>query len=273
MKKTILVFYILMLASCNTFPKTLPKSDITLPSAITLTYPPCYPFSLKDWHNDVIPILKKPLPKLSEQLFIQEYDTYFSIVHPEIGGCRYGGHNATYLSNPKSGTVIILNEIYTLELEPILINSDSDGTFVGERITIFKTGVTVYEIETGTTGSSGLLQAWAYDDHWVIEFITAEMDVDIIYDGQSQKFAHGYDEVFGFQILADRPFYFFRQNDSWGINFDNQEYYLNYDDIPYTNISIGMDVSVTQYQNMVLFQAERDNQRYSVVIGVFPESP
>ena len=262
-----------MLASCNTFPKTLPKSDITLTSAITLTYPPCYPFSLKDWHNDVIPLLKKPLPKLSEQLFIQEYDTYFSIVHPENGGCRYGGHNATYLSNPKSGTVIILNEIYTLELEPILINSDSDGTFVGERITIFKTGVTVYEIETGTTGSSGLLQAWAYDDHWVIEFITAEMDVDIIYDGQSQKFAHGYDEVFGFQILADRPFYFFRRNDSWGVNFDNQEYYLNYDDIPYTNISIGMDVSVTQYQNMVLFQAERDNQRYSVVIGVFPESP
>jgi len=112
------------------------------------------------------------------------------------------------------------------------------------------------------------MQAWSYDDHWVIE-IKNDEGVDIIRDGESLKRVNEYDKVFAFQLLDNKPFYFYRKNDIWGINYDNREIQLDYDEIPYTNVSDGMDPTILQYQNMVLFQAKRINENNSVVIGVF----
>ncbi len=132
-----------------------------------------------------------------------------------------------------------------------------------------KDNLKLFETEIQTFVYSGLLEAWGYDNHWVIEVMTDD-GVDIIRDGESLKGKNQYKEVFAFQLLDNKPFYFFRkENNSYGVNFDGAEIQLEYEDIPYDNPSPGMDRSVIQYQYKVLFYAVKNGIWRSVVIGAF----
>ncbi len=266
MKRTLPIFFILVLCSCA------PVSAISTPTSINSvnqaiinntviasetpiisSYPPCAPIEINQKQTPAPPIPINPPRKLTNGLTIVEYRPYIYSIYMQNSGCRYADHMF-------ADTTINLNPSYQIVIQPLDVQS--------ELVKVLKGGLDVFNAKTLTYGSSGLLQAWSYNDHWVIEIKTNQW-VDIIRDGQSLKEVGGYDKVFAFQLLDHEPFYFFRKNQGWGINYNNREFQLDYDDIPYTNVSDGMDPTVFQYQNMVLFQAKRNNENYSVVIGVF----
>ncbi len=262
--KLLLIVWALVAGSCNpiahTSTSTSMNAEVQATTTITiesnipkrLTYPPCAPAQTVQ-----LPLLTPPTPNGHPQtlpggLTLIEYQSYLTQVDAQNRGCEYAGRRFDQ-------EIIDLSPSYRIEIQPLDMNS--------ELVRVLMGGQKVFEVKTLTYGSSGLLQAWNYGDTWVIEVKTGQ-GVDIIQDGQSLRKSNGYDRAFAFQFLNNKPFYFFEKNHAWGINYDNHEIPLNYDDIPYTNVSDGMDPSIFQYQNMVLFHATRDGQNYSVVIGL-----
>ena len=92
---------------------------------------------------------------------------------------------------------------------------------------------------------------------------------EIFRSGESLSQMYGYDETFGFQILADEPFYFFRKDDQIGLNYAGEEVMLGFDEVAH-HYCCGFGVYNPQhYENMVGFFASREGKRYYVEAGVF----
>ncbi len=156
-----------------------------------------------------------------------------------------------------------------------------------ETARVMQNGQEIYSTEIRTFGYSGLLEAWGYQNHWVIEVVTQadgnalgngksqeevirQLGIDVIRDGQSLSQLGGYEKVFGFQLLANKPFYFYKKhNGTFGISFDGLATDLDYDDILYTNPHPGLDASIIHCQNMVLFGATKGHVQFMVAIGAF----
>lgn len=219
-----------------------------------ITYPPCAATQIAQSPMPTASTPNSPPQKLSDGVTLEEYQSYLTQINAQSGGCEYA-------SRRLDQKTIDLNSFYRIEIQPLDINS--------ELVRVVEDGQGVFDVKTLTYGSSGLLQAWSSGDNWILE-VKTDAGIDIIEDGQSLKRANGYDKVFAFQFLGGKPFYFFKRNRTWGINYNSHEIQLDYDDIPYTNVSDGMDPSILQYQNMVLFHATKGSQNFSVVISVHP---
>lgn len=227
------------------------------PTPITSPYPPCnFPVSGHFYPSKLISQIN-----LSDDLILKEYQGYPDFQGQE-SGCSYAGRDRV------NTTEISLQNSFKVN-----INQIGDER---EKIIVFHKTHKVYETEISTYVFSGLLEAWGYDNHWVIEVVMSSPDsmppindkIDIIRDGISLKTENGYKEVFAFQVLAGKPFYFFREEDNTlGINYDDIEIMLDYDDIPYNNPHPGLDISINQYQNMVSFFADKNGARRKVVIS------
>lgn len=268
MKRILPIFFCLFLCSCSEG-LSIPKAETTRSlsqatnsasiaseTPVVLYYPPCAPEETDQLAAPTPAIPDSAPRKLADGLTIEEYRSFVYHVHLQDSGCIYDHFLFT-------DTKININSSYQIIFQPLDMQT--------EMIRVLKEGNDIYDAKTFTYGSSGLVQAWSYNDHWVIEIKNefAEYGIDIIRDGQSLKKANKYDSIMAFQILNNHPFFFFRRSGKWGINYDDKEIQLNYDKIPYTNVSDGMDPSIVQYQNMVLFQAERNSKMYTVVIGAF----
>ena len=68
----------------------------------------------------------------------------------------------------------------------------------------------------GAVGEIDGLYAW--DGRWVML-----VNGTLIIDGEIMNERLGYGEIFGWQLLDDKPFYFFEKNGKIGINYDGQE--------------------------------------------------
>lgn len=263
MDRLLLIFCLIVLSGCNTALQistpTVPINSTdnllgTIAVSATPTYIPLYPPCITPRRElPPFPPLEGASFKQLDGLTVEEYRSYVYLVHIEDLGCEYGGRKF-------DERTIDLKNSFHIDFQPI----DPDS----ELVKVLQYDVVVFEAKTLTYGSSGLLQAWSYDNHWVIEIKTAE-GIDIIRDGQSLKNINKYDQVFAFQLLAGKPFYFFKRGNVWAVSYNNDEFQLDYDDISYTNVSIGMDPSIIQFQNMVIFEAKRGSDNYTVVIGAF----
>ena len=192
---------------------------------------------------------------LSNGLSLIEYqDNYFDFPMVE-SGCFYNSRDRVH------ATEITLDNLYQVNIKSI----DSQN----ELVTVLKDGKIVYEVNIRTSTYSGLLEAWGYQDHWVIEVVTAN-GIDIIQDGQSLKEKNHYEKVFAFQLLNNKPFYFFKKSGyGFGVNYNNNEIKLEYDDIPYYNAAPGSGGTIHQFQNMVLFYGVKNGAWHYALIGSF----
>ena len=92
---------------------------------------------------------------------------------------------------------------------------------------------------------------------------------EIFRSGESLSQVYGYDETFGFQILASKPLFFFRKGDQFGLNYAGEEVILGFDEVAH-HYCCGFSVyNPWQYENMVAFFASREGKRYYVEAGVF----
>ncbi len=82
------------------------------------------------------------------------------------------------------------------------------------------------ELLTMQPGGGPVRDLWAWDGHWVLEAENV-----LVIDGEIQNPLLKYDEIFNWHIVAKRPFYFFRQKDTFGMAYDGQTLPLHYDQI------------------------------------------
>jgi hypothetical protein len=142
-------------------------------------------------------------------------------------------------------------------------------------------GEEIYRVNIGPGSPVTALRGlWVYDDHWVLETVHATLHEEnnivdtqaigqISQDGELLNTRYGYDEMFGFQLMAGRPFYFFRQNGKLGFSYDGQVVAAGYDEIPHYHCCSSGALNPVRAMNMVAFFAQRENAWYYVEIGVY----
>jgi len=92
---------------------------------------------------------------------------------------------------------------------------------------------------------------------------------EIFRSGESLSQMYGYDETFGFQILAGEPFYFFKKGHEVGLNYAGDEVMLGFDEVARHYCCAFGVYNPRHYENMVSFFASLEGKRYYVEAGVF----
>lgn len=131
-------------------------------------------------------------------------------------------------------------------------------------------------IENSVPTYPSFLGLWTYGNEWFIETTqsnqTGEYPYaigDIIRAGQSLNMAYGYDESFGFQLLAGKPFYFYKKDGKFRASYDGQEIRIEYDEIPHYLCCSAGGINPLKSENMVSFFGKRSNKWYYVEMGAF----
>jgi hypothetical protein len=156
-------------------------------------------------------------------------------------------------------------------------NLDLGGIiYATATLIVLRDGAEIYRMDLGIAGPVPLLRGlWTYDHHWVVEVAVGSamgsMPLGgIIVDGELLNVAHNYEEAFGFQTMAGRPFYFFQRNGRVGAVYDGQEIALDYENIHHYGCCSAGAFNILPAANMVSFFAERQGLLYYVEMGVYP---
>jgi hypothetical protein len=135
----------------------------------------------------------------------------------------------------------------------------------------------IYRIETGRGGAfDPLVGLWVYDQHWVLEAAPFSPDGPvgmIIRDGVLLNELYGYEEMFGFQLMAGRPYFFFKQDGKIGFSFNGEIVEAGYGEIPHYKCCGIAPINPVVAKKMVSFFAERDGVWYYVEAGVYDDLP
>ena len=142
----------------------------------------------------------------------------------------------------------------------------------------------VLSVPVGDLTYSAVMDAvfgvWVHGEHWYMEMAHVEYETEgnvtkgitlgeIYRSGESLSQLFGYDETFGFQILAGEPFFFFNKEGEIGLNYAGEELLLGLDEVAH-HYCCGFSIyNPAHFENMVAFFASRDGKRYYVEAGVF----
>ena len=186
----------------------------------------------------------------------------------------------TYSPMPRE--VQIGEDLFSFQTEEILPQEDIGGIEVSrQEANILKNGELLMTIPLGTTGPINPVYGIYTDGSaWYFEIDRGESYMgedggivipnlgDIYRDGESLNELEGYDESFGFTLLAGRPFYLFERSGEFGYSLDGVEYSL-----PYTNIwhhrccSAGM-LNPRSSEDSVAIFAEKGDQLHLIVLTI-----
>lgn len=284
---TIFSIIVLTLASCNTFTLLqtetptfantgLLTSTSTSQPTSTATKTPATPKVATTVAPSPSPILIELPNGLKLEKYLCSETAYSQIYqrHIESSGNAYRSGFTGRLSP---------NEMLIEDTIGILAKKVDSEKWV---MTINIGGKKVYETELADLASiPGFVQNWSYDNHWAIEIIPYPFPnktalatnffsggsvsiADVIVDGISIRRTNKYKEVFGFQLLAGKSFFFFRTDNGVGVSYDGQTSDILFDDVLYRNYWSGFDSDPVQYENSVLFRARNIDVEYCSWIGV-----
>ena len=152
-------------------------------------------------------------------------------------------------------------------------------------VTVIRNGEEIYRIGTGSGGPipvAALRGLWAYADHWVLEtaqivqlregnLIIKEEVSQISQDGELLNNLYSYKEMFGFQLMAGVPFYFFKQDDKIDFSYNGQVVIAGYDEISHYGCCSSGALNPVSAENLAAFFAQRDNVWHYVEIGVYKD--
>lgn len=186
-----------------------------------------------------------------------------------------GQHRMSYglSGTPFSAIQISHNPTETIATEPW-----------GKReVQVLRGDEPIYAIQAGDSSPYNSFQGlWFYDGHWVLEIahviqrrspdsnaVSSEIKGQLVEDGVLLNDQYDYDEAFGFQLIAERPFYFFKRDGSIGISYAGRETDLGYTGIHHYRCCSGSESNPMQSETMVAFFAQRDAVWYYVEIGAF----
>jgi hypothetical protein len=138
-------------------------------------------------------------------------------------------------------------------------------------VTLQRDGVEIYRMDTGMASPVTALRGlWTYDGHWVLEtaYVSSEtIRGRIARDGLVLNDEMGYSEVFGFQLLDGRPFYFFARRGQIGYSYAGRESMPAFDDIPHYGCCSAAELNPRQAPRLAAFFARQGDSWYYVEIS------
>jgi len=103
----------------------------------------------------------------------------------------------------------------------------------------------------------------AWNNHWILE-----VSDFVIQDGEILNEKFGFEEVFDWRLINDKPFYFFRKGQRVGISYDGQFLPLYYHDVAH-GFCCGLALNnPVGNENTVRFFGKRDGIWYYVIVEV-----
>jgi hypothetical protein len=133
----------------------------------------------------------------------------------------------------------------------------------------------IFSVDAGLPSPALPLQSlWSYDSHWALEILLADGDIwqgQIYLDGELINDLDNYQDAFGFQLLAGKPFYFFQRDGKLGYSYDGQETELPYDQIPHFGCCSASTLNPLPAKNMVAFYAQTGEDWFYVELGAFSQ--
>lgn len=155
------------------------------------------------------------------------------------------------------------------------------GALSGLTIQVLRGDQVIFTTSAGLASPINSLRGlWVVEDHWYLEVAYVEHSVQgneisfyptgrIFRDGVLLNEQYGYEEMFGFQMLAGKPFYFYRKDGQIHLSYDNQELPLVYDDVRhYLCCSAGV-LNPSTGANWVGFFGMRGGVSYYTEIGMY----
>lgn len=142
-----------------------------------------------------------------------------------------------------------------------------------QTVRVMDGGKTIFETDAGLPSPVLPLQGlWTYDGHWALEMLLADQSTwagEIFIDGELVNEIKEYEEAFGLQLLAGKPFFFYQRNGRVGYSYDGQEFELDYDEVPHYRCCSESALNPVQAKNMVAFFALRGETWFYVELGDF----
>jgi hypothetical protein len=155
---------------------------------------------------------------------------------------------------------------------------NQDGTKGSVKLT--RNGSEIYSIDTGPGSPVNNLQGlWVYDQHWVLEtayvtthtsdnVTTIDVTGHITIDGVLLNDKKKYDEAFGFQTIAGKPFFLFKRGGKIGFSYDGVETPLDYDAVPHYGCCSAGALNPQAWENHINFFGQRGETWFFVTIGI-----
>lgn len=125
-----------------------------------------------------------------------------------------------------------------------------------------------------------LRRLWVLEDHWTLEsaFTTTltsgnevrSFPVGRIYqDGVPLNELYSYEEMFGYQLLGGKPFYFYKKDGQIRLSYEGADLPIFYDEVPHYRCCSGAEVNPIQAGNWVGFFGKRGDTWYYTEIGKY----
>jgi len=184
-------------------------------------------------------------------------DNFNSAAPTEVrsGGVRalaylYEGFNTAWVGND-----LMAFEYSTEKLFPVGAPVQVDISRNGSKIQ------TISIPQMGPAGSP-VRGLWSWQNHWFMEVAGV-----LFQDGEVQNMRLGYEEIFDWHLVNDKPFFLVRQGKSFGMVYAGQVLDVRYDDIIHGDLCCDpARYSIQNYPTGSLFYALRDGVWYLVSV-------
>jgi len=182
--------------------------------------------------------------------------------------------------------MVIAREVITVQGNPAIWSLGDSGDLLAsvataaqgqpeQTVRVLRGDKTIFETPAGLPSPVLPLQGlWTYNGHWALEILFADPGTwagEVFVDGELVNGLNRYDEAFGLQLLAGKPFFFYLRNGHVGYSYDGQETELDYDEVPHYRCCSESVLNPVQSQNMVAYFAVREKTWFYVELGVFEE--
>ncbi|MGE5617958.1 MAG: hypothetical protein ACM3US_01725 [Sphingomonadaceae bacterium] len=150
--------------------------------------------------------------------------------------------------------VFVGNDLVSVEMDPQR----------GERYAVLRNGEVVHRFEAQFIVDNPIKGLWSWDGHWVLE-----VDGEVVVDGESLNQQLGYDEIFGWRLLAGWPLYFFKKGDRIGLSYAGQILPHQYQEVIHYRCCEPAAFNLAGNDTMVWFHALKDGVWHYVEAGVY----
>lgn len=154
------------------------------------------------------------------------------------------GKNQLEVLLEQADTIIFSKKVGIMPFEPLRgLWVDNSGNWVIELVSAVKT-VGEKEVQTNPTGQ-------------------------LYQNGELLNQKYGYQEIFGYQLLNSKPFYFYQKDGRIHLSYDNQDLPLIYDEIPHYRCCSGTALNPVAAPNWVGFFGRKNDIWYYTEIGKY----
>jgi hypothetical protein len=147
------------------------------------------------------------------------------------------------------------------------------------KIVLQQDGKTILNIDGGDISPiSPLRGLWVDDDHWTLEIASVTNKItessvnsvavgQIYQDGKYLNDLYGYEEMFGYQILNGKPFYFYKKDRKIHLSYNNEDLPILYDEVPHYGCCSSAELNPIAASNWIDFWGKREGIWYYTEIG------